>query len=164
MARRKTRHQLRVDAHSVLITLHRAFEHVADAEFLADLFGVDAFALEGEGGIARDDETVLDAGEFCGEVLGDSVGKIILGWIAGEIGEGQHDNRKMRVLRGFRHTAAKHGPTAAARMKRAAMAASASQREDQPLVLDAGVVLSCSTAVVAAGASFLSEGWTTSSA
>ena len=53
--------KLRVDAHAVLIALHRAFEHVADAEFLADLLGVDALAFEGEGGVAGDDEAAFDA-------------------------------------------------------------------------------------------------------
>ena len=50
--------ELRIDAHPVLIALHRAFEHVADAKLLADLFGVDALALVGEGGVAGDDEAV----------------------------------------------------------------------------------------------------------
>ena len=38
--------QLGVDPHAVLVALHRAFEHVANAEFLADLLGVDGLALE----------------------------------------------------------------------------------------------------------------------
>jgi hypothetical protein len=29
--------ELRVDAHSILISLHRAFEHIANAELLLDL-------------------------------------------------------------------------------------------------------------------------------
>ena len=33
--------QLRVDPHPILVALDRAFEHVANAELLADLFGVD---------------------------------------------------------------------------------------------------------------------------
>ena len=94
--------ELRVDAHPVLIALHRAFEHIAHAKLLADLLGVDALALVGEGGVARDDEAVADAREIGGEVLGDAVGEIVLGRIAGEIGEGQHHDREMRGLRRFR--------------------------------------------------------------
>ena len=70
--------KLRVDAHAVLVALHRAFEHVADAELFADLFGVEALALEGERRVASDDEAVADAREFGGEVLGHAVGEIVL--------------------------------------------------------------------------------------
>jgi hypothetical protein len=47
-------YKLSVDAHMVLVALHRAFEDVAHAQFLADLFGVDVLALEGESSVARD--------------------------------------------------------------------------------------------------------------
>ena len=48
--------ELRIDAHLVLIALHRTFQHIANAELLADLPGVGVLALESEGGVARDDE------------------------------------------------------------------------------------------------------------
>jgi hypothetical protein len=71
--------QIRVgDPHPVLVALHRAFKHVANAQLLADLLGVDALALKGEGRVARNDEAVLDAREFGGEIFGDSVCEIIL--------------------------------------------------------------------------------------
>jgi hypothetical protein len=35
--------KLRIDAHSILIALHRAFQLVANAKLLANLLGVDAF-------------------------------------------------------------------------------------------------------------------------
>ena len=54
--------ELSVDAHPILVALHRAFKHVADAKLLADPLCVDAFALVGEGGVAGDYETALDAG------------------------------------------------------------------------------------------------------
>ena len=41
--------ELGVDAHQVLVALHGAFEHIAHAEFLADLSSVDVLALEAEG-------------------------------------------------------------------------------------------------------------------
>ena len=91
--------KLRVDAHPVLVALHRAFEDIAHAQFLADLLGVDVLALEGEGGIARDHEAVADAREIGGEVLGDAVGEIILAWIAREVPERQHHDGKMRGVR-----------------------------------------------------------------
>ena len=88
--------KLRVDAHPVLVALHRAFEDIAHAQFLADLLGVDVLALEGEGGVARDHEAVADAREVGREVLRDAVGEIILAWIAREVREGQHHDGKMR--------------------------------------------------------------------
>ena len=90
--------QLRVDPHPVLVALHGAFEDVTHAKFLADLLGVDRLALEGKGRVARDDETVADAREIGRQVLGYAVGEIVLGRVAGEIGEGQHDEGKMRGL------------------------------------------------------------------
>ena len=48
--------ELCVDAHLVLIALHRTFQHVTNAQLLADLLGVDAFAFVSKGGVARDDE------------------------------------------------------------------------------------------------------------
>ena len=53
--------ELGVDADAVLVALDRAFEHIANAEFLADLLGVDGLALVGERGVAGDYETVADA-------------------------------------------------------------------------------------------------------
>ena len=66
----------------VLVALHRAFEHIAQAQFLADLLGVEVLAFEGEGSVARNHEAVADARKVGGEVLRDAVGKIILAWIA----------------------------------------------------------------------------------
>jgi hypothetical protein len=42
---------------------HRAFQHIADARFAADLPHVDRVALVREGRIAGDDEKPADAGE-----------------------------------------------------------------------------------------------------
>src|SRR5271168_3575053 len=90
--------ELRVDTDAVLVALRRAFEHIADAELLADLLRVDALPLKGESRVARDHEAVADAREISCQVLGDAVGKIILGGIAREICERQdHDGQ----VRGF---------------------------------------------------------------
>jgi hypothetical protein len=102
--------ELRIDPHAVLISLDRPFEHISNAEFLADLLGVDALALVSEGRVAGDDETVLDARKFGGEILGHAVGEIILTRIPGEIGERKHDNRKMGGLRRFHQATAEDGP------------------------------------------------------
>ncbi len=52
--------ELGVDAHPVGVALHRAFEDVAHAELLADRLGVEVLALEGEGSVSGDDETVVE--------------------------------------------------------------------------------------------------------
>ena len=151
--------ELRVDAHPVLIALHRAFEHIANAELLADLLGVDALALEGEGRVAGDDEAALDARKLGREVLGDAVGEIVLRRIAGEIGEGQHDDRKMRGLAGF----ARWPPSMVQlrrRPKRKAAMAAASET-DQRLGARMPALGCC--LVVAEGAGFAWAGWPTSS-
>src|ERR1700722_1227582 len=58
--------------------------------------GVDALALEGEGGVARDDEAVSDARQFSGEIVSDAVGEVVLTRVAGEVGEGQHHDGQVR--------------------------------------------------------------------
>ena len=90
--------ELRVDAHPVLVALHRAFEHIADAELLADLLGVDVLALVGEGRVAGDDEAVADARQVGRQILGDPVGEVVLVRVVREVGEGQHDDGEMRGL------------------------------------------------------------------
>src|SRR5207237_1220046 len=80
----------------VLFALHRAFEHVAHAELLADLLRIDGLALEGKGGVARDHEAVADARQIGGEIFGDAVGEIVLARIVREVCEGQHHDGEMR--------------------------------------------------------------------
>ena len=90
--------ELRVDTHPVPIPLCRAFEDVPHAEFLADLLGVDGFALVSEGRGAGDHEAVADARKVGGKIVRDAVDEIILGGVAGEVFEGQHHDGKMRGL------------------------------------------------------------------
>src|SRR5208337_1822340 len=85
--------ELGVDAHPGAVALHRAFEDIAHAELLADRLGVEGLALEGEGGVAGDDETVADTGQFGGEILGDAVGEIVLARIVGEVGERHYEGK-----------------------------------------------------------------------
>ena len=74
------------NADPVLVALHRAFQQIAHAELPADIPGVDVLALEAEGGIAGDDEAVVDARQFGGQILRDAVREIVLAWVIGEIG------------------------------------------------------------------------------
>ena len=56
--------------------------------------------MKSEGGVARDDEGAAEARKVSGEILGYAVGEIVLGWVAGKIGERQHDDGQMRGLGG----------------------------------------------------------------
>ena len=82
-----------------------------------DLLGVDALALVGEGGVARDDEAIADARQIGGEVFGDAVGEIVLGRIGREICERQHDEREMCGLRRFRRSSIEDVPAASGDQK-----------------------------------------------
>ena len=62
--RRRGADQLRVHPETLATTLYRAFEHVADVQFAADLPHVNGFALEGEGRVAGDYERAADAGQI----------------------------------------------------------------------------------------------------
>ena len=70
--------ELDIDAHAVGVALDRPFEHIADPKLLADFPGVDILALEREGGVAGDHEGAAEARQVGGQVLGDSVGEIVL--------------------------------------------------------------------------------------
>jgi len=62
--------ELGIDPHLVAAGLHRAFQHIAHPQILADGFGVDRFALVGEGRVARDHEDASDAREIGGQLIG----------------------------------------------------------------------------------------------
>ncbi len=79
--------QLADNAHATAGLAHRAFEHVPNAEFAADLLHVDRLALVREARIAGDDEEPADAGERGDDLLDHAVGEIFLLRIAAQIGE-----------------------------------------------------------------------------
>ena len=88
--------ELGVDSCLTAAGKHRASQHIAHPQFLADCLSVDRLALVGERGIARDDEAVADARETGGQFISYSVGEVILRRIARQIGEGQHDHGMTR--------------------------------------------------------------------
>jgi hypothetical protein len=57
---------------------------------------VDVLALEGEGGIARDDEELRELRQCRDDVFRDAVGEILLLRVAAHVGEGQDGNRQAR--------------------------------------------------------------------
>jgi hypothetical protein len=87
--------QLSRDAHAPTRPAHRAFKDIADAQFTSDLLHVDALALVGKTRISRDDKEPADAGECCDDLLDHAVGEIFLLWVAAQIGEGQHRDRRL---------------------------------------------------------------------
>ena len=74
--------KLGVDPHPIAARLHRTFQNVAHAQFLADRLGVDRLTLVGEGRIARDDEVAWDPRESGGQFIGQGVGEVVLPQIA----------------------------------------------------------------------------------
>ena len=88
--------QLGVDADPIARPPDAPFENIAHTKLAADLLGIDSFGLIGERGIARDNEHALDARQIGRQVLGDSVGKILLLRVVAEVRKGQHDDRQAR--------------------------------------------------------------------
>src|ERR1700722_13842927 len=88
--------ELGIDPNAGLVSLHRTFQNVTYAQLLADLPGVGILALEGKGRVARDDERAAEARKIRGQILSDAVGEIVLGWVAGKIGERQHRDGEAR--------------------------------------------------------------------
>src|SRR5438552_7186611 len=87
--------QLRGDAHPVAALAHAAFEHIAHAEFAADLLHIDRLALVGEARIAGDDEEPADAAERGDDLLDHAVGEILLLRVAARILERQDGDRRL---------------------------------------------------------------------
>src|SRR6266436_6313669 len=85
--------QLGGDAHARTPLPHRAFKHIADAQFAADLLHVDRLALVGKARVAGDHEQPADARERGDDLLDHAVGEIFLLRVAAHIGERQHRDR-----------------------------------------------------------------------
>ena len=85
--------ELSGNAHAVRRLADAAFQHVAHAQFAADLLHIDRPALVGEARIARDDEQPADARQGRDDVLDDAVGEIVLLGVAAQIHERQDGDR-----------------------------------------------------------------------
>jgi len=85
--------ELSGDADLLARRAHAAFEHVAHTEIARDLAHIDRLAFVDEGGIAGDHEQPAQPRQRRDDVLGNTVGDEILGWIAAEKDEGQHGDR-----------------------------------------------------------------------
>ena len=81
--------QLRGDPHPIARLADAPLEHVANAERLADLAHTSVLALEGERGIAGDDEELRQLRQSGDDVFRDPVSEIVLLRIAAHILEGQ---------------------------------------------------------------------------
>src|ERR1700676_1624247 len=88
--------ELNIDANTAPVLLDGAFKHVTNSKLFADLLDVNILALEGERRVARNDEGTGDARKVSCESLGNAVCEVVLAGIAGEVGEGQHSDGKMR--------------------------------------------------------------------
>ena len=86
--------QLPGDPHAGGGLAHAALEHVADAQFAADLFHIDRAALVGEARIARDDEQPADARQRRDDVLDHAVGEVLLLRVAAQIQKWQNRDRR----------------------------------------------------------------------
>ena len=94
--------QLDGDAQAVAALLHAAFDHVGDAQLLADVAHIRRAPLVGEGGVARDDEERADARQRRGDRLDDAVGEVILSRLGRHVVERQHDDGRLVGQLGMR--------------------------------------------------------------
>jgi hypothetical protein len=87
--------QLRRDAYAAGRFAQRAFEHVSDTQFPADLFHIDGLAFARKARIARDHEEPADAAERSDDLLDHAVGEILLLRVATHVLERQHGDRRL---------------------------------------------------------------------
>ncbi|MET4092888.1 hypothetical protein ABID60_008643 [Bradyrhizobium sp. S3.5.5] len=85
--------QLTGNSDSIAGLAHTAFEHVANAQLLTDLFDVDRPALVGQSRMSRDDEKRLRTRQSRNDVLDHTVGKIVLLRIRAQVGEWKDRDR-----------------------------------------------------------------------
>src|SRR5258706_15626063 len=88
--------ELRTHPHSVAALLLTPLQHIAHPEISADLFYVNGLALIREGGAAGDHKAMANTRETSGQLLGEDIREIILGWVTTQIGERQHDHGEPR--------------------------------------------------------------------
>jgi hypothetical protein len=86
--------QLSVDPELVARPPDASFQHIAHAQLVADLLCIDGFIPIGKRGIARDHEHAREPRQIGRQILGDTIGKILLLSVVAEIGERQHDDRQ----------------------------------------------------------------------
>src|SRR5580704_11155521 len=85
--------QLRGDTDTATRFAHRAFEHIADAQFMTDPLNVGGLALVDKARIARDDKQPAYAGKRSDDLFDHAVGEIFLLRVAAHILERQNRNR-----------------------------------------------------------------------
>ena len=78
-------------------------QHIARAQFAADLLRIGRLALVAEGAVAGDHHRAGDARQIGRQIVGDAVGEIVLLGIVTQIREGQDDNRQARRRKSVRH-------------------------------------------------------------
>ncbi len=87
--------ELTGDPQAVARLANAAFQHVAHAEFAADLLYVDGAALVGEARIPRDHEELPEPRQRRNDVLDHAVGEVFLLRVARHVDEGQHGDRRL---------------------------------------------------------------------
>ena len=88
--------QLGADADLVARSPDAAFQHIAHSKLAADLLCLGGPVPIGERGVARNDEHVREPRQIGRQVLGDSIGKILLFSIVTQIRKGQNYDRQAR--------------------------------------------------------------------
>ena len=86
--------ELCCDPYAPGLVLDRAFQHIAYAEFLADLPHIDGLALVDPGRVARDHVQIAETGKVGDDVLGDPVREPAGCLVAAQIVERQHGDAR----------------------------------------------------------------------
>ena len=94
VAARGAVNQLRGDPHTVGDLAHAAFDRISHPQFLAHLLHSYCPALVGEAGVASDDHQLRQLGKRRNDVLGHTVGEVLLLRVAGHVDERQDRERR----------------------------------------------------------------------
>ena len=94
--------QLDTDSHPFFRFSNTAFKHVLNPKVLAHLLNFYGLSFVDKAGVSGDHEQPGYFGKGRDDLLGQTIGKIFLFWIAAHVQEGQHSNRRF-VGKGLCH-------------------------------------------------------------
>src|SRR5215469_9744438 len=95
----RSRHQLRRDAQTVVSSSHTALKNGANLELFSDNAQVDIFTFERESRASRNNVQSLNLRQRVDDLLGDSVGEVLVLWVRAHVGERQyHDGIGYRLF------------------------------------------------------------------
>ena len=76
--------------------LHRAFEYIANVQFVADLLQINGLSFERKRGVSADDQRAVNSRQVRREAFSHTINEVVLLGVTTEVSERQHNNGQAR--------------------------------------------------------------------